>query len=73
MSPSSYGLVLIFLAAGGLLGWHANKSVASHGDVKATKAKIPRYRRSRHRSGVITFILAFVIAIAVFDMLRPHP
>jgi hypothetical protein len=64
---------LIFLTAGCVLGWYANKSYASHGDVKSTKAKIPGYRKSRHRSGVITFILAFVIAIVVFDLLHPHP
>ncbi len=73
MSPGSYGLVLIFLTAGCVLGWHANKSYASHGDVKSTKAKIPGYRRSRHRNGVVTFILAFVIAIVVLDLLRSHP
>jgi hypothetical protein len=72
MSPASYGLVLIFLSAGAVLGWHANKSYASHGDVKSTKAKIPGYRKSRHRNGVFTVILAFVIALVVFNLLHPH-
>lgn len=73
MSPASYGLVIIFLGAGMALGWYANRAYASHGDVKSTKAKIPGYRKSRHRNGVITAILAVVIAIVVFGMLRPHP
>jgi hypothetical protein len=73
MSHASYGLVLIFLTAGCVLGWHANKSYASHGDVKSTKAKIPGYRRSRHRNGVRTLILAFVIAIVMVDLLKAHP
>ncbi len=72
MNPASYGLVLVFLAAGGVLGWYANKAYASHGDVKSTKAKIPGYRKSRHRNGLITLILAFVIGIVVFDLLHPH-
>ncbi|HVB41211.1 MAG TPA: hypothetical protein VNF47_00725 [Streptosporangiaceae bacterium] len=73
MSSASYGLILVFLGAGFALGWNANRSYAAHGDVKSTKKKIPGYRRTRHRNGVITIILAFVIGVMVFDMLRPHP
>ena len=72
MSPASYGMALIFLAAGCVLGWHANRAYASHGDVKSTKAKIPGYRKSRQRNGVITLILGLVIAVVVFDLIRPH-
>jgi len=72
MSPATYGLALIFLAAGSALGWYANRSFASHGDVKSTKAKIPGYRKSRQRNGMITIVLALVIVIVVFDFMRPH-
>jgi hypothetical protein len=70
MSSASYGLVLIFLAAGCTLGWYANRAYAAHGDVKSTKRKIPGFRKSRHRNGIITFILAFVICVVVFDLIR---
>jgi len=72
MSSASYGVALIFLAAGCALGWYANRAYASHGDVKSTKAKIPGYRRSRHHNGVITIVLALAIVVVVFDLMRPH-
>ncbi len=70
MSAATDGLILIFLAAGCTLGWHANRAYAAHGDVKSTKKKIPGYRKSRHRNGVIAVILAFVICAVVLDLLR---
>ena len=70
MSSASYGLVLIFLTAGCTLGWYANRAYAAHGDVKSTKKKIPGFRKSRHRNGIITVILAFVISVVVFDLIR---
>ncbi len=73
MSTASYGLVLIFLGAGFSLGWYANRSISAHGDVKSTKRKIPGYRKTRHHSGIVALILAFVIGVVVFDLIRPHP
>ncbi|HYS31957.1 MAG TPA: hypothetical protein VEM58_06820 [Streptosporangiaceae bacterium] len=73
MSTASYGLVLVFLGAGFSLGWYANRSIAAHGDVKSTKRKIPGYRRTRHHSGIVALILAFVIGVVVFGLIRPHP
>jgi hypothetical protein len=73
MSAASYGLMLIFLGAGFALGWYANRSILAHGDVKSTKNKLPGYRKTRHRNGVAALILAFVIGVVVFDLIRPHP
>ncbi len=73
MSAASYGLVLMFLGAGFALGWYANRSIAAHGDVKSTKKKIPGYRKTRHHNGIVALILAFVIGVVVFDLIRPHP
>lgn len=70
MSPASYGAVVIFLVAGCMLGWFANRAIASHGDVKSTKKKIPGYRKSRHHNGIVAAILAFVIGVLVFDLIR---
>jgi len=72
MSSASYGLLFIFLAAGCALGWFTNRSIAAHGDVKSTKGKLPGYRKSRHRNGVFAMILAFVIAVVIFDLIHPH-
>ena len=70
MSSASYGLLLIFLTTGCVLGWYANRSFAAHGDVKSTKKKIPGYRKSRHRNGVVTVILALVIGVLVFGLIH---
>lgn len=72
MSSASYGLVLMFLGAGFALGWYANRAIASHGDVKTTKTRISGYRKSRHRNGIITILLAFVIGFVVLGLLHPH-
>lgn len=73
MSSASYGLIFIFLAAGFSLGWYANRSIAAHGDVKSTKGKLPGYRKTRHRTGIVAMILALVIGVVVFDIIHPHP
>ena len=73
MSSASYGLIFIFLAAGCALGWYANRSIAAHGDVKSTRGKLPGYRKTRHRTGVVAMILALVIGVVVFDLIHPHP
>ena len=72
MSSASFGLVLITLCAGFALGWYANRAYAAHGDVKSTKAKIPGYRKNRHRNGFITLLLAVGIGVVVLGMLQ-HP
>lgn len=70
MSAATGGFVLVFLVAGCMLGWRAGRAYASHGDVKSTKKKIPGYRKSRQRNGVITIILAFVICVVVLDLMH---
>jgi len=72
MSSASYALLFIFLAAGGVLGWFTNRSIAAHGDVKSTKAKLPGYRKARHRNGIFAMILALLIGIVIFDLIHPH-
>ena len=70
MNPASYVLVLVFLAAGTVLGWYANRAIAANADVKSTKKKLPGFRKTRKHNGVITIVIAFFVAIIVFDLLR---
>jgi hypothetical protein len=49
----------IVLVAGLLLGWFANRTYASHGDIKTTRGRIAGYRKTRTRSGLIA--IAFII------------
>jgi membrane protein required for beta-lactamase induction len=66
-------LVIIFLAVGCVLGWHANRARAAHGDVKATKGRLPGFRRTRQRSGLITLGIAAVVILVIYALLRGLP
>lgn len=70
MSPGSFGLVLVFLAVGAVLGWYGNRAIASNDDVKSTKKKLPGFRKSRKHNGIIAISIAFVLLVIVFDVLR---
>jgi hypothetical protein len=70
MSTAATGLVIIFLAVGCLLGWHANRAHAAHGDVKTTKGRLPGYRQTRLRSGLISIALIIVLVLALTDLFR---
>jgi hypothetical protein len=70
MESAAFGLGLIFLIVGCVLGWHANRAHAAHGDVKTTRGRLPGFRRTRLRSGVITIVLAAVVLLVMADFLR---
>ena len=63
-------LVIIFLALGCVLGWHANRARSAHGDVKATKGRLPGFRRTRQRSGLIALALAALVLLVIFALLH---
>ena len=46
-------IALIVLVVGCILGWHANRASAAHGDIKTTHSRISGYRKTRMRSGLI--------------------
>ena len=69
MSPGTYGLVLVFLAAGTIFGWFANRAVAAHADVKSQKKKLPGFRKTRMHNGFVAIAIAFALVIIVFDIL----
>jgi hypothetical protein len=70
MSPVVFGLVIIFLAAGCMLGWHANRARSAHGDLRATRGRLPGFRRTRLRSGFFVLAVALIVLLVVSDMLR---
>lgn len=55
-----FGVALIVVAIGLLLGWHANRTYAAHGDVKTTRGRIAGYRKTRLRSGIIAIVFIIV-------------
>lgn len=70
MGPAAIALVLIVLIVGCLLGWHANRAHAAHGDVRTTRGRLPGFRKTRTRSGLITIILAVVVLLILSDFFR---
>jgi hypothetical protein len=69
MGSAAVGIALIVLVVGCILGWHANRASAAHGDIKTTRGRITGYRKTRLRSGlmalglivVVLFLLAAVV------------
>ena len=72
MSPTAFGLVVIFLAVGSMLGWHANRARSAHGDVRATRGRLPGFRRTRMRSGLYVLALVVIVLLVISDMLHRH-
>jgi hypothetical protein len=69
MTPAAIIIVIIFLAAGLTFGWHAQKSVAAHNDVKVGHARVKGGRRTRWRSGVVALAVGALLLIAIWDFL----
>jgi hypothetical protein len=63
-----FGIAVIVLAVGCLLGWHANRARAAHGDIKSVKGRIPGYRKTRTRSGLITIGLVIAVLAIIHDL-----
>jgi phosphotransferase system glucose/maltose/N-acetylglucosamine-specific IIC component len=68
---AAFGIAVLVLIIGSLLGWHANRTYGAHGDVKTTRGRIAGYRKVRLRSGL--WALAFaIIALLVLAALVRH-
>jgi hypothetical protein len=71
MGTATAGLAALVLIIGLVAGWFANRAHAAHGDLKSTRGRLPGYRRTRARSGVIAVILLIVAVIALKDLAHP--
>ncbi|MGO8885750.1 MAG: hypothetical protein ACLPUO_06200 [Streptosporangiaceae bacterium] len=70
MSAGAVLVVMVFLAVGCVLGWHANRTRAAHGDVRTTKNRLPGFRRTRMRSGSISLVIVIIMVLALSAMLH---
>jgi hypothetical protein len=70
MTSAAYELVVAFLAAGCLVGWFARRAYVAHGDVKSSKKKVPTLRRARKQSGLVAFLVATGIVVAIVHLLH---
>lgn len=69
MTPAAIVIVIFFLAAGLTLGWHGQKSVAAHADVKVGHTRVKGGRRTRWRSGIVALAILVVMLIAIWDLI----
>jgi hypothetical protein len=71
MEPGVLIIIVLFLAVGCMLGWHAQRARSAHGDVRVTKNRLPGFRKTRMRSGLYVVTL-LVIAVLVMSALARH-
>ena len=70
MGESVFGIAVIVLAVGAALGWHANRAHEAHGDIKTVRRRIPGYRKTRLRSGLIVIGLVIASVVIVHDLIN---
>jgi ABC-type Fe3+ transport system permease subunit len=68
MSAAAIVIALIVLVVGCIMGWHANRAHAAHGDIKVTHNRIAGYRKTRLRSGLwaigLIIVAVFLLVVA---------
>jgi hypothetical protein len=70
MNPAAVGLVVIFLIVGCLMGWHAKRAQSAHGDLRATRGRLPGFRKTRMRSGLLVIVLVVIVLLLTRDMIH---
>jgi hypothetical protein len=70
MSTAAIGLVVVFLVVGTVVGWHSQKTVAAHGDVKVAKNRLRGGRKTRWRSGIAVLVVGLIVFLATRDVLH---
>jgi hypothetical protein len=69
MTPGVLIIVILFMAVGCLLGWHAQRARAAHDDVRSTKRnRLPGFRKTRMQSSlwVLGIVVLVILAISAF-------
>jgi len=59
-------VALIVLVVGGYVGWQLRHAYGANSDLKAHKARIPNFRKTRNRS----WLTSLLLVLAVLLMLR---
>lgn len=70
MASSTALIAIIVLAVGGYVGWHMRQAYGLHSDIKTYKARIPRFRAQRNRSGLISVATIVVVLFLMYTLLR---
>jgi MFS superfamily sulfate permease-like transporter len=70
MNPGVLIILVVFLAVGCMLGWHAQRAKAAHGDVRSTKGRLPGFRKERIRSGLYSLVLIAIVVLILAALVR---
>ncbi len=70
MAPAATVFALIVLGVGALMGWHASRAHAAHGDLRTTRKRLPGYRKTRLRSGFFALALLVVALVIIRDLIN---
>jgi hypothetical protein len=70
MGSAAVGIAIIVLVVGCILGWHANRTYAAHGDIKTTHNRISGYRKTRLRSGLMALGLVILVLAILAAVIR---
>jgi hypothetical protein len=71
MSSGVVLILIVFLAVGCLVGWHAQRAKMAHGDIKVGKGRVSGGRSTRMRSGLFVIGL-LVAALLIVSVLIRH-
>ena len=63
-------VVLIVLAVGCFAGWHLRHAYGANSDLKVHKNRIPNFRKTRNRSGLISLGLVLLILLMLRVLLK---
>ena len=63
MGSSALLITLAVMAVGVFVGWHLRHASGANSDLKAHKNRIPNFRKTRNRSGLM------IAALVVFTLL----
>lgn len=69
MSAVVIGIVVVFMIVGLVAGWHGQKTVAAHADIKVAKNRLRGGRKTRWRSAVWVAAITVVVLLAAWDAL----
>jgi hypothetical protein len=68
MGAAGAGAAILVLVVGVAVGWFASQAHAAHDGLKSTRKRLPGYRRTRVRSGMIALALLAIALIALKDL-----
>jgi len=70
MPASALLVAVIVLVIGGYVGWHIRHAYGANADLKVHKERIPRFRRQRARSSLISLAVVVITLLMLSALFR---